>query len=142
MGRPMTESEVRDFMMSGSKTGKLATVRKDGSPHVMPVWFAFDSATGDVVFMTWHTSLKARNMQRDGRVSISVDDEQYPFAWARLDGTVSFSEEDRVHWATETCRRYVGDDRAAEYGARNGVEGELVVRVRPTKLVGQWDVAG
>lgn len=142
MGRSMSESEVRAFMMTGSRTGKVATVRKDGRPHVMPVWFTFDDETGDVVFMTWHTSLKARNMRRDGRVSISVDDEQFPFAWARLDGVASFSEADRVHWATETCRRYVGDDRAAEYGARNGGEGGLVVRVRPTRLVGQWDVAG
>ena len=142
MGRAMTEDEVRAFMGTGSKTGKLATVRKDGSPHVMPVWFTFDPANGDLVFMTWHTSLKARNMQRDPRVSISVDDEAFPVAWARLDGSASLGEENLVHWATETSRRYVGDHRAAEYGARNGVEGERVVRITPTRLVGQWDVAG
>ena len=142
MGRPMSESEVREFMSTGSKTGKLATVRRDGSPHVMPVWFAFDPATGDAVFLTWHTSVKARNMEREPRVSISVDEEEFPFAWARLDGVATLTDEDLVHWATETSRRYVGDERAAEYGARNGVEGERVVRIRPTRLVGQWDVAG
>jgi PPOX class probable F420-dependent enzyme len=141
MGRAMTESEVRAFMGTGSRTGKLATVRADGRPHVMPVWFTFDPATGDLVFMTWHTSLKAKNLRRDPRVSISVDDEQFPFAWARLDGTASLTEEDLVHWATETSRRYVGDDRAADYGERNGVAGELVVRVHPTRLIGERNVA-
>ena len=137
----MTEAEIRAFMGAGSKTGKLATVRADGSPHVAPVWFAFDPDTGDPVFMTWHTSLKAKNMQSDPRVSICVDDEAFPFAWARIDGTVTFSEDNLVYWSTVTCRRYVGDDQAAEFGARNGVEGELVVRVTPTRMVGQAGVA-
>lgn len=81
-------------------------------------------------------------MKRDSRVSIVVDNEEYPFAWARLDGTASFSEEDRVHWATETSRRYVGDERARDFGIRNGFDGELVVRVRPTRLSGRRAVAG
>ena len=140
MARAMTEAEIREFMGEGSRTGKLATVRSDGRPHVAPIWFTFDE-NGDVVFMTWHTSLKARNMRRDPRVSICVDDETFPFAWARLDGVAGFSEAGRVHWATETSRRYVGDARAAAYGERNGVEGELVVRVRPTRLTGQAAVA-
>lgn len=138
----MTEAEIRQFMGTGSKTGKLATVRANGSPHVVPIWFTFDEATGDAVFMTWHTSRKANNMRLDPRVSICVDDESFPFAWARLDGIASFDEADRVHWATETCRRYVGDDRAAEFGVRNGVAGELVVRIRPTLLTGQSNIAG
>lgn len=137
----MDEAEIRSFMGTGSKTGKLATVRADGSPHVAPIWFTFDHATGDLVFMTWHTSLKARSMRRDPRVSVGVDDETFPFAWARLDGRARFSDVDRVHWATETSRRYVGDHRAAEYGARNGVDGELVVWVTPTRLVGEADIA-
>ncbi len=139
---PMTEAEVRAFMIAGSRTGKLATVRADGRPHVASIWFDFDPETGDAVFMTWHTSVKARNMRGDPRVSILVDDEEMPFAWARLDGIASFSEEDRVHWATFTCRRYVGEERAAEFGARNGVDGELVVRVTPTAITGRSNISG
>jgi PPOX class probable F420-dependent enzyme len=138
----MTESEVRTFMRTGSRTGKIATVRADGSPHIAPIWFNFDDATGDLIFMTADTSLKARNIMREPRVSIAVDDETFPYAWTRLDGTASTSTEDLLHWATDTCRRYVGEDRAEEYGKRNGVEGELTVRVTPTKLVGQTDLAG
>jgi PPOX class probable F420-dependent enzyme len=139
----MNESEVRRFMQAGSKTGKLATVRADGRPHVKPIWFDFDEETGDVVFLTWHSTVAARNIERDPRVSILVDEEQMPFAWARLDGVASVHPDDarKLYWATETCRRYVGDDRAEEYGRRNGVDGEVVVRVRPMNMVGQSDLA-
>jgi PPOX class probable F420-dependent enzyme len=137
---PMSANEVRAYMGTGSKTGKLATVKADGGPHVAPVWFTFDGE--DIVFLTAVTTLKHRNMERDPRVSISVDTEEFPFDFARADGVVvSMDDERLLHWATETCRRYVGDDRAAAFGARNGVPGEHVVRVRVTKLVGQRNVA-
>ena len=106
MGRAMTESEVRDFMVSGTRTGKLATVRSDGSPHVMPVWFTFDPETGDLVFMTWHTSLKARNMQRDGRVSISVDDQRF---FKGNDPAVPVVDSGRGYGAPDRSYHAVGD---------------------------------
>ncbi len=138
----MTENEVRTYMRTGSKTGKLATVRNDGSPHVAPIWFEFDDETGDIIFLTAAGTVKAKNMDREPRVSIAVDTEEFPFGWARADGLVVSMDEDRLlHWATETCRRYVGDERADEYGARNGVPGELVIRVKVTKLVGQQGVS-
>jgi PPOX class probable F420-dependent enzyme len=142
MGRKMDAADIRAFMGTGSRTGKLATVRADGSPHVVPIWFAFD-ADGDVVFLTDGGSLKARNMRRDPRVSLLVDDEAMPFAWARIDGTVAFDEDpdQLLHWATETCRRYVGDDLAASFGRRNAVPGELVVRIKPSRMVGELGVA-
>ena len=38
--KKMSEEEYLGFLTSGTKTGKLATVRADGRPHVVPVWFA------------------------------------------------------------------------------------------------------
>ena len=142
MGRSMSENEVRSFMLDGSRTGKLATVRTDGSPHVAPVWFTFDDA-GRIVFLTRDRSLKARNMRRDPRVSIAVDDERMPFAWARVDGTAELiaDADDLLHWATESCRRYVGDDQADAYGRRNAVPEENLVIVTPTKMIGETGVA-
>ncbi len=141
MGRRMDRDEVRAFMLEGSRTGKLATVRSDGGPHVAAVWFSFDDA-GRAVFLTGGSTLKARNMRRDPRVSLLVDLEEMPFAWARLDGVATFSEDpdELGHWATETARRYVGDERAEEFGRRNGVPGEIVVTVTPTRLTGALGV--
>jgi hypothetical protein len=44
-------------------------------------------------------------------------------------------------WATRIGGRYMGPDRAEEYGARNGVPGELLVRVTPTHVVAEADLA-
>jgi PPOX class probable F420-dependent enzyme len=133
--------DVKKFMRSGAKTGKHATVRSDGSPHIAAIWFAFDHETKGLVFLTEETSLKCKNIQRDPRVSVLAADETFPFGWARMDGVTTTSTADLLHWATESCRRYVGDHRADEYGCRNGVPGEVVVRVRATKLVGKTELA-
>jgi len=137
VGQSMTGDQARDFMMAETHTGKLATVRSDGRPHIAAVWFSFDDR-GRAVFLTGATTLKARNMERDPRVSLFVDAEEMPYGWARLDGIASFSDDsdELLYWATETARRYVGDDRAAEFGRRNGVPGEIVVFIEPTNLTG------
>ena len=87
--------------------------------------------------------MKGRALQRDPRVSICVDDEAPPFAFVRVDGIAEVSDDlDEVRrWATVIGGRYMGSDRAEEFGRRNGVPGELLVRVRPTRMVGQGAVA-
>ena len=144
--RPMSPDEVLAFMCEGSKTGKLAVTRKDGRPHVSPIWFDLDSATGELVFVTQMESVKGRCIRRDPRVSICVDVQEMPFDFARVDGTASWASygddpEAMLHWATETCRRYVGDERADEFGRRNADPVEMLVRVTPTNLIGAYGVS-
>ena len=50
MAHPMTDEQARAFLAAGYRTGKLATVRADGRPHVAPIWFVLDGA--DLIFMT------------------------------------------------------------------------------------------
>jgi PPOX class probable F420-dependent enzyme len=138
----MPEGAWRDFLTSQPRTGKLATTRADGSPHVTPIWFALDG--DEIVFTTHHTSVKARNIARDPRVSLCVDDERPPFSFVIIQGTASNPPEDQADlpaWATKLGGRYMGADRAEEYGKRNGVPGELVMRVRPTRILAQAAIA-
>ena len=131
----MTGEEYRQFMLAGTRTGKLATVRADGRPHVVPVWFVMD---GDViVFTTWHTTVKAANIRRDPRVTLCVDDETPPYAFVMVEGTAAFADitlDDLAQWATRIGGRYMGAEQAEAFGRRNGVEGELLVRLTPTKI--------
>ncbi|GHA90678.1 PPOX class F420-dependent enzyme [Streptomyces termitum] len=131
----MTEEQWRAFVSAGTRTGKLATVRADGAPHVVPVWFVLD---GDAfVFTTGKDTVKGRNLARDGRVSLCVDDEAPPFSFVTLSGRAELSEDpaELLHWATLIGGRYMGEERAGEFGARNAVPGELLVRVRIEKVV-------
>lgn len=140
--RDMTDLEIKDFLTSGTRTGKLATVREDGRPHVAPIWFDLDG--NDLVFTTWHTTVKAKNMVREPRVSLSVDEESPPYAFVVVEGTVSMSEDldELAYWARRIAARYMGEEHAEAYGERNSVEGELLVRLRPTKIIAKDDVSG
>lgn len=137
----MTPAEYRSFLLDRARTAKLATVRADGRPHIAPIWFDLD---GDkVIFTTWHESVKAANLRRDPRVCLCIDEETPPFAFVQFEGTAEISEEadDLPYWAGRIAGRYMGADQAEAYGRRNGVKGEWLVRVTPTKIVAQKNIA-
>jgi PPOX class probable F420-dependent enzyme len=138
----MSQAEIAEFLTTGTRTGKIAVVRGDGSPLVVPIWFDLDD-DGTVVFTTGHDTIKARAMRRDPRVSICVDSEVPPYGYVRIDGTVELIDDVDLTraWATRLGGRYMGADRAEEFGRRNGVPGELVVRLTPTRVVGLAEVA-
>jgi PPOX class probable F420-dependent enzyme len=137
----MTVEERRGFLSEGTRTAKLATVRADGRAHVAPVWFVLDG--DDLVFNTGSTTVKGRNLLRDGRVSLCVDEEAPPFAFVVLEGVASVEDgaADLLHWATRIGGRYMGEERAEEFGRRNAVPGELLVRVRPEKVIAHKNVS-
>lgn len=141
MARRMTKDEWQGFLSEGTRTAKLATVRADGRPHVAPVWFLLDG--DDVVFNTGNDTVKGRNLLRDGRIALCVDNEVPPFDFVVVEGTVQLSEDlaEVRYWATRIAARYVGSDLAEQFGARNGVPGEMLARVHLTKAVALADIA-
>ncbi|AGK75066.1 Putative pyridoxamine 5'-phosphate oxidase-related protein [Streptomyces microflavus DSM 40593] len=141
MAHHMTDEEWRAFLSEGTRTAKVSTVRADGSPHIAPVWFLLDGDS--LVFNTGKKSVKGRNLERDGRVSLCVDDDRAPYAFAVVQGHAELSEdpEELVRWATRIAGRYVAPEAAEEFGRRNGVAGELVVRVRIDKVIALADMA-
>jgi PPOX class probable F420-dependent enzyme len=137
----MTQAQWREFVMAGTRTGKLAVTRADGSPHVTPVWFVLD---GDEVVLTTHqASAKGRALRRDPRVCLCVDDQEPPYSFVIIRGEATISQDlaDLRHWAGVIGGRYMGAGRAGEYGARNGVPGELLVRIRPGAVIAERDIA-
>src|SRR6476659_4976849 len=142
MSRKMTPEEIRVFLSHGTRTAKVATSGPDGQPHVMPVWFVLDGE--ELVFTTWGDSVKGRNLRRDPRAAVIVDEEVAPFAFVHLRGHVTLSEDldELLRFATAIGARYMGADRAGEFGRRNAVPGELLVRLRPQRVIALADVAG
>lgn len=141
MAHQMTDEEWRQFVTEGARTGKVATVRADGRPHVAPVWF--DLEGDEIVFNTAAASLKGRTLRRDPRVSICIDDDNPPYSFVIIEGTATLSEDpdELLTWATRIGGRYMGAEAAEDFGKRNGVPGELVVRVHIDKVIAQADVA-
>ena len=138
----MSEAEWQAFLRSPVRPAVLATTRKDGRPHVAPVWYDVDD-DGTIVFTTGATTVKGRGIRRTGKVALCVQDDQPPFSFVVIDGDATWSDNlDEVrYWATRLGGRYMGPDRAEEYGARNAVPGELLIRVTPRHAVAERDLA-
>jgi PPOX class probable F420-dependent enzyme len=134
-------AKVVEFLSGGTRTGMLGYVAADGRPLVAPVWFVVDD--GQLVFNTDRNSSKGRALARDSRVAICVDDPHPPYSFVQVQGLATVGEDldDVRNIATRTGARYMGAERADEFGRRNAVPGELVVRVRPTKVIAGFDIS-
>lgn len=147
----MSKKEIKKFLMHGTFTAKLATVKKDGGPHVVTIWFILDNQkdrttekVGDIFFTTYDSSLKALNIQRDNRVSICVDDQTPQFSFVTIHGTakiVRHKYNELLKWNTRIAKRYTGKSNAKAYGERNSTESAVLVRIKPTKVIAEKDIA-
>ncbi|HEX7258256.1 MAG TPA: PPOX class F420-dependent oxidoreductase [Nitrososphaeraceae archaeon] len=140
----MTKDEIRNFLLQGTFTGKLGTINKNGSPHIVPIWFTLDNKD-HILFTTGDTSIKAKNIQRDNRVRLCIDDQVPLFSFVTIDGIaeiISNKPTEIYKWAKIIAARYMGNDKAEEYGKRNSSEGEFLIKIKPTKVIGQKDIAG
>lgn len=137
----MTDDEAMAFLVAGARPAVLATTRADGRPHAAPIWIDVDD--GAVWFNTGAGTVKGRNLARTGVATICVQDDRAPFSFVVVEGTVELIDDLALvrAWAARLGGRYMGADRAEEYGGRNGVPGELLVRLTPTKIVSAADVA-
>lgn len=138
----LSDPQVRAFLTEGTRTGKLSYTSASGQPLVVPVWFVLEG--DELVFNTGKDTAKGRALARDPRTAVCVDLEQPPYAFIQVQGVAELSEDpaELVRTATAIGARYMGPERAVEFGRRNAVPGELVVRVRPHKVLGVFDMTG
>jgi PPOX class probable F420-dependent enzyme len=134
------DPDVREFLLAGTRTGKLSYRAADGRALVAPVWFVIEG--GALVFNTGKDTAKGRALARDPRVAICVDLEEPPYAFVQVQGVAELSEDpaDLLATATAIAARYMGPERADEFGRRNGVPGELVVRLLPSKVIASFNM--
>ena len=144
----MTKKEIRRFLKKGTFTGKLATVKKDGNSHVVPIWFVLsdqksDGKLEDIYLTTGIESVKANNIKHNSRVSLSVDDQTPPFSFVVVEGEAMifpYKQKEVLKWATKIAGRYMGKKKASMYGRINSGEGAALVRIRPKKIIAEKDI--
>jgi PPOX class probable F420-dependent enzyme len=136
----ITDPEVQSFLTQGTRTGKFAYLSAAGRPLVAPIWYIVEDE--DLIFNPGKDTVKGQYLARDRRVCVCVDLEQEPYGFVQIQGQANLSEDpgELLRTATAIAARYVGPDRAQEFGQRNGVPGELVVRVRPTKVLAYFNL--
>ena len=138
----ITDPKIRAFLQAGTRTGKLAFLAASGRPLVTPVWFVLEGDS--LIVNTGKDTAKGRALATDPRATLWVDLERPPYAFVQVQGEAELSEDpaELVRTATLIAARYVGPERAEEFGRRNGVPGELVVRLRPVRVLAEFDMTG
>ena len=130
------------FAAAPARTGKLAIVRADGSPHVTPVWVDLD---GDTVVFTMNLgTIKGKAITRDGRVSICVDDERPPFSYVTVSGRAEVVDdlEQVRYWMGRIAARYLGEQPGQAFADRYCGPGEAVVHIRDAKVTARRNIIG
>ena len=105
----------------------FATLKKDGSPHVAPVWIDRD---GDIILInTTSSRLKYKNVQNDKRVSLSITDYKDPYTWASIIGeVVEFSTADAETHIDKMSQKYLG---IPKYPMKNTAESRIMIKIIP-----------
>ena len=96
-----------------------------------------------MLFNTEIDSVKGRNLARGRRACVCVDDQAPAYSFVMVQGRVTITEDpEQVRgWATRIARRYVGAERAEEFGERNASPGMLLVRLTPERTFAVADTA-
>jgi PPOX class probable F420-dependent enzyme len=137
----MSEAEMWEFIR-GQKSLQVATLGRDGSPHLTTLWFAV--VDGEIVFETFAKSQKLVNLERDPRIAVLLEDGS---TYEELRG-VSISGRAELHRDPDLLRRFaaeiirrnrpeVSEEAMEEAAARMAAKRAAVV-VKPEKIV-SWD---
>jgi PPOX class probable F420-dependent enzyme len=108
----------------------LATLMADGSPHVTPVWVDYDGA--NVRVNSAKGRVKDKNMRRDKRVALSIQDPDNPYRYLAIRGEVAEITENGADAHIDAlAKKYLGKER---YPFRSPGEVRVIYKIRPERI--------
>ena len=126
----VTLSESTRALIDGRNHCVLATLNADGSPQTSVLWVTRDG--DDLLFSTLRDRLKARNLVRDPRASVSVWSSDDPELYAEIRGTVTIVEDEGLAVMNALGQKYYG----RTFPAPGPGQVRVVLRLTPTKVTG------
>lgn len=108
----------------------LATMNRDGSPQVTPVWVDYDGK--HVLINTARGRLKDRNLQREPRVALSIADPDNPYRYLGIQGRVTeMTESGADAHIDRMAKKYLNKDK---YPNRTPGEVRVLAKITPEKV--------
>lgn len=123
----LTDDQAQLFL--NKNFGSVATLRKDGTAQVTPVWLDYEG--GEIVLNTAYGRAKERNLRRDPRVTVEVHDTKDPYRYVSVSGTAEFVDDGADAHIDRMAMKYLGVDT---YPYRKASERRVIVRVRPERV--------
>ena len=124
-----------DAFLGEARIGKLVTLRADGSPTVVPIWYEWDGQSATI--FTSRTSAKVRRIRADGRVALSVEEPTgAQEAWVTIEGTATVEETGGIELARRLIVRYYTPERTAQVlpSWEQAADQWVVIRVIPARI--------
>ena len=139
-GRGFTKEELDEFLTTGRLFAKIATVNQDGVPTISPVWYTWDGESFLVI--TKERTGLVKNLRRDPRCGLLVDNYELPYARVSVQGDVEFLGEDfdYIPPMREMVLRYLGPE-GMDYAESTFDFPRVPIRIRPRKLA-SWNGGG
>ncbi|MGW5369869.1 PPOX class F420-dependent oxidoreductase [Streptomyces sp. NPDC004009] len=133
---PAALSDRLKSLLDGPVFIVVGTIQPDGSPQLSPVWVKRD---GDqILFSTTADRRKKKNLDRDARVSVVVQDPEMPYVYGEIRGTAELSTDGADDLIDELSVKYTGK-KYAEFNPASVDDAErVVVRITPEKVVGMF----
>ena len=126
---PITDTSIAK-LFEGKNFAFLATLMKDGTPHVTPTWADIDKSNNTILINTAKGRVKHRNISRDPRVGISVIDSSNPYHMVSVRGKVieQINGKEADEHIDKLAKKYLGKDK---YPGRASGEERLLLRIKP-----------
>lgn len=119
-----------DLLVGKPAFAQLATLNADGSPQVTPVWVDYDGT--NVLVNTARGRVKTKNLARDPRVALSIQDPDNPYRYIGIQGRVTnMTEEGAAAHIDKMAKKYLGKDK---YPFSRPGEVRVLVAISPEKV--------
>ena len=132
-GRNLSDEET-ESMLKESKIAVICSQNKNGTIHAMPVWFKY--IDDKIVILTPSDSRKARNLERDNRVTVLIE-ERRPGRALMIYGKAEIDRSDPLPTAINITEKYISREKARTF-AKNAVNVaglDLLIRIKPNQIV-------
>jgi PPOX class probable F420-dependent enzyme len=119
-----------DLLRDKKAFASIATVMKDGSPQVTPIWF--DYASDKIRVNTARGRVKARTLREGARVALAIMDPDNPYRYVQVRGKVLTATEQGADAHIDSlAKKYLGKDK---YPNRTPTEVRVIYKIRPEKI--------
>ena len=127
--------DVEEFLR-GPQVAALSTVRPDGRPHVVPVWYEWDGR--EFTISTWRETQKAKNVAKKGYAALSIFTRELPYKQVTVQGTARLGSPLDNVWRGRVAMRYLGEAAGRAYVRDTSEIDVVAVHVRPI----HWHMEG
>jgi general stress protein 26 len=144
MPKPVTETEVNNFLLQSKLNIQIATIDEEGYPMIQPTWFLYDNESGKIYTGTQKMTRKVQNIRRNpDKIYFSIDDENYPYKGVKGRATARISEDIQKNLSVveKINLKYLGTlehplAKMLMENTRNA--SEVVIEITP-KFFSAWD---